>query len=164
MFDAAGKINLTLWNTLIPNVVDGESYEFTSMRFKDYNGKFCLTSTYNTKMNNTLDIDEEEIVIPEDFCVEESTTITCEGVLGVGNVDCFSLCSMCSKKIPENDIHKVHYLCSGCNQNMRNNRLKKGFVGTVDVQGGEDGEEQVTLLLNSKASMDVDDGSKIVEH
>ena len=71
---------------------------------------------------------------------------------------------MCSKKIPENDIHKVHYFCSGCHRNMRNNRLKNWFVLAVNVQGGEVGEEQVTLLLNSKASMDVDDGSKIVEH
>ena len=122
-----------------PKCFDGESYEFTSMRFKDYNGKFCLTSTYNTKINNTLDSDQEEIVIPEDFCVEECTTMTCEGMLGVGNVDSFSSCTMCSKKIPENDIHKAHYFCSGCNRNMRNNRLKNGFVVTVDVHGGEDG-------------------------
>ena len=113
-----------------------------------------------------MDIDQE-IVIPEDFCVEECTTITCEGVLSVGKEDSFSSCTMCSKKILENDIHKVQYFCSGCNRNMRNNRLKNGFVVTVNVQGGEDGEEQVTLLLNrrvAKASMNIDDGSKIVEN
>ena len=40
---------------------------------------------------------------------------------------------------------------------MRNNRLKIGFVVAVDVQGGEDGEEQVTKLLNSRVA-------KIVEN
>lgn len=102
LLDPSGSIKLTLWEDLITEVADDNTYNFCNLKVTKDNDNYSiyLTTPKHDCSISPADPFQEEVASPGDLPDYFTQTSTNAEVLGVQNFMCYRQCCKCNKKLP----------------------------------------------------------------
>ena len=102
LLDPSGSIKLTLWEDLITEVADNNTYNFCNLKVTKDNDNYSiyLTPPKHDCSISPADPFPEEVASPGDLPDYFTQTSTNAEVLGVQNFMCYRQCCKCNKKLP----------------------------------------------------------------
>ena len=114
--DDTGAIRFQIWDPLINNLQTGQSYVFTNLTVKHYQGSTCLTTSPLTTASETTQ-SLAKLVGPEMLQTPEPE-ITVPNFKFVNRFIIFSPCQVCNKRL--NDLSSASTKCQQCGTRQKN--------------------------------------------
>ena len=139
--DSTGYIKLKLWNEQIDAVNVQESYCFTRVVNKEFNGEPYITATKSSTINKIANVHIIDKPAPP---LEEEMLYTVETKVVASNLVNEFDCPICNKKHTSFDLTQVTNYCDGCKNCVRSSEYKATTTGTLHVFHGE--ENRITEL------------------
>ncbi|PFX13716.1 Neurexin-4 [Stylophora pistillata] len=115
LVDPSGSIKLTLWEDLITEVADDNTYNFCNLKVRKDNDNYSiyLTTPKHDCFISPADPFQEEVASPVDLPDYFTQTSTNAAVLGVQNFMCYRQCCKCNKKLLATPGNVVKHMVSG---------------------------------------------------
>ena len=142
--DQTGTIPIDLWETHINDVIEGHSYQMSSLQVRIWSGRKKLATTLKTEIKAINDEKFAKIEVSQTKKSAKETVVIKE-ITAIPKCDKFQRCPKCTKKIPQTTYSRIAK-CHKCGI-MKEEKCKVGLFLTVTV---ETTEKEQSLHLNNE--------------
>ena len=152
LIDHTGTIPIDLWETHIKDVIEGYSYQMSSLLVRIWSGRKKLSTTLKTEIKA---INDEQFAKIEVSQTKKSATetVVIKEITAITKCDKFQKCPKCTKKIPQTTCSRIAK-CPKCGT-MKAEKCQVGLFLTVTVDESAIAEE-LLFVENISVTYDVD--------
>ena len=129
--DQTGTIPIDVWETYINDVIEGHSYQMSSLLVRIWSGRKQISTTLKTEIKTINDEKFAKIKVSQTKKSAKETVMIIE-ITAITKCDKFQRCRKCTKKIPQTTCLRVTK-CHKCGT-MKAEKCQEGLFFTVTVE------------------------------